>query len=83
MQFVGQRKVLYGTAVYADFLRYANAGFVFRLRQRNCQDFRIVARGLCAARVIMDSLPCDARPSIVGAAKRARYRKYGTATLAV
>ena len=60
MQFVGQRKVLYGTAVYADFLRYANAGFVFRLRQRNCQDFRIVAHRLRTAGVSLDAPACDA-----------------------
>src|SRR5580700_2516819 len=30
----------------------------------------------------VDSVPCDASPGTIGATKRARYRKYGSATLA-
>jgi hypothetical protein len=84
MKFVVQdRKALCGIAEYADFLRYANAGFVPRFETTELQ----VLQNRCSWSVRRQSksrisVSFDVRPSIIGAAKRARYRKYGSATSA-
>jgi hypothetical protein len=77
------RKELFAISVYADFLRHATASLVSRPDQASCEYFRIVADTLCTAVVIMNSISSDAGTSAVGAAKRARYHKYGSAILAV
>ena len=64
------------------FPEIRECGFSYPVSRQPIKYFRIVAHGLCTAGVITDSISFDARASIIGAAKRARYRKYGSATWA-